>query len=74
MHDETNGEVQNTLLLAGGLALMTFGAGMILANPAIRRAALAGLTPLLPQFKDPTQLSVRGLLPDVERYMRIKAM
>ncbi len=74
MQDETNSEVRNTLLLAGGIACVAVGAGMILANPAIRRAIL-GLTPAGPAlFKDPAAIGFGGLLPDVERYMKIRAM
>ena len=74
MHDETNNDVQNTLLLAGGIALMAMGAGMILTHPALRGAVAAGLTPLLPEMKDPMSTGLAGLLPDIERYMKIKAM
>jgi hypothetical protein len=73
MHEETNSEVRNTLLMAGGIALMAFGAGLILANPAIRRTVLAGLTPLIPELKGPT-VNGLGLLPDVERYMKIRSL
>jgi len=72
MHEETNPEVRNTLLLAGGIALIAFGAGMLLANPAIRRM-VAGLTPVVPELKEPTAVGF-GLLPDVERYMKIRSM
>jgi hypothetical protein len=73
MHDENNSEVRNTLLLAGGVALIAFGAGLILANPLIRRS-IVGLTPILPALKEPTGSGLGGLLPDVERYMKIRAM
>jgi hypothetical protein len=74
MHDENELEVRNALLIAGGIALVAFGAGMILASPGIRRTVLAGLTPLLPEVKEPMALSFSGLLPDVERYMKIRSM
>ena len=74
MHDEANSEVQSTLLLAGGIALMAMGAGMLMTHPALRGAVLAGLTPLLPELKGPVNTGLAGLLPDVERYMRIKSM
>jgi hypothetical protein len=74
MHAEENSEVRDTLLIAGGLALMVFGAGMILANPGIRRTLLASLMPLLPELKGPLSNGISGVLPDVERYMKIKAM
>jgi hypothetical protein len=74
MQNETNSEVRDTLLLAGGIAFLAVGAGMILASPAIRRAIL-GLTPAGPALmKDPTAIGFAALLPDVERYMKIRAM
>jgi hypothetical protein len=74
MHDETNSEVRDTLFIAGGIALMAFGAGLILAHTGIRRSVMAGLTPLLPQPQGSIQAGLGGLLPDVERYMKIKGM
>lgn len=74
MHDDTTSDVRNTLLLAGGIAFLAVGAGMILANPAIRRAVM-GFTPTGPTLlKGPTSIGFGGLLPDVERYMKIRAM
>jgi hypothetical protein len=74
MHDVNNSEVQNTLFIAGGVALLALGAGLILANSELRRAVAAALTPLLPQMKDPVNSGLGLLLPDVERYMKLRAM
>jgi hypothetical protein len=74
MHEETNSEVRNTLLFAGGIALVAMGAGMILANPGIRRVVLASLTPVVPELKGPMAANLGGLVPDVERYMKIRGM
>ena len=43
MHDNTNSEVRDAVLLAGGFALVVFGAGLMLAHPAIRRTLLGAL-------------------------------
>ena len=55
---------KDTLYMLGGVALMVFGAGLVLSNPAIRRYM--------------SQLSVGNLasavMPDVERYFRLRAM
>ncbi len=55
---------QTTLMLFGGLALMTLGAGLILTSPIVRKY-LGGL-------------DVGNLLqaagPDFERYMKLKSM
>jgi hypothetical protein len=59
-----NGTDRDTLYLLGGLAMMVFGAGLILSSPATRR--LVGQVGL----PDLTQLA----LPDIERYMKIRSM
>ena len=59
-----NGSDKDTLYMLGGLAMMVFGAGLILTNPFVRRYT--------------SQLSAGGLLgaalPDVERYFRLRSM
>ena len=74
MNDQETAEVRNALLLAGGAAFMVFGAGLIMAHPAIRRTVLANLIPLLPHLQEPVKAGVAGVLPDVERYLRLRAM
>ncbi len=58
------GSDKDTLYMLGGVALMVFGAGLILSNPAIRRYV--------------SQFGVGNLattvLPDVERYFKLRAM
>jgi hypothetical protein len=73
MNNSDNSTTRDTLLLAGGVALMVFGAGMLLASPVIRRTVLGALTPMLPG-QDGANGTAGGLLPDVERYLRLKAM
>ncbi|WP_263352418.1 hypothetical protein [Acidicapsa acidisoli] len=55
---------KDTLYLLGGVALMVFGAGLILSNPMIRRYM--------------SQLGVGNLaqtvIPDVERYFKLRSM
>jgi hypothetical protein len=59
-----SGSDKDTLYMLGGLAMMVFGAGLILTNPFVRRYT--------------SQLSAGGLLgaalPDVERYFRLRSM
>jgi hypothetical protein len=65
--------VRDTLLLAGGAALVILGAGVLMAHPTLRRTVLGGLAPLLPGqegFNGPP----KGVLPDFERYLRLRAM
>jgi len=57
-------ESRDTLFMMGGVALMIVGAGLILSNPLVRRYL--------------GQANVGGLLtaaiPDVERYLKLRAM
>jgi hypothetical protein len=59
-----NASEKDTLYMLGGLAMVVFGAGLILTNPFVRRYT--------------AQLSPGGLLgaalPDVERYFRLRSM
>jgi hypothetical protein len=66
-------EAQDILLVAGGIALIAMGVGMLMTNPALRRSLLAGLAPMLPELTNPTAV-VNQLLPDVERYMKLRNM
>jgi hypothetical protein len=59
-------ESRDTLLMLSGVALVVFGAGLILSNPIVRR------------FMGQTGLSGLNLLqaavPDVERYLKLRSM
>jgi hypothetical protein len=59
---EANGK--DTLYMFGGVALIVFGAGLVLSNPTIRR--------YLSQFGVG---NIAGtVMPDVERYFKLRAM
>ena len=55
---------KSTLFLVGGVALVVFGAGLIISNPVVRRFT--------------SQLGVGNLaqaaMPDIERYFGLRAM
>lgn len=55
---------KETLFLAGGIALMIFGAGLVLANPFVRKFV--------------SRMGVGNLassaLPDLERYWKLRNM
>jgi hypothetical protein len=63
---ETNGAMsdRDTLFMLSGIALMVFGAGLILSNPLaqkyINKIGIGGLA--------------QGALPDLERYLKLRAM
>lgn len=55
---------KDTLVLLGGLAFMVFGAGLILSNPLIRKyLGQTGIGNL-----------ASSALPDIDRYLRLRAM
>jgi hypothetical protein len=55
---------KDTLYMLGGVALVVFGAGLILSNPFVRRyMSQIGVGNL-----------VQAAIPDVERYMKLRAM
>ena len=57
-------ETRDTLFLFGGLALVLFGAGLVITNPAVKKllggANLGGL--------------IQHAIPDFERYMKLRSM
>jgi hypothetical protein len=59
-----NGSDKDTIYMLGGVAMIVFGAGLILSNPFVRRYM--------------SQLGFGGLaqaaMPDVERYLKLRAM
>ncbi len=64
LHNGDSDESLNTLMMFGGLALVTLGAGMILSSPTVRK--------YLGGFNVGKLLQAAG--PDFERYMKLKAM
>ncbi|MGH9704509.1 MAG: hypothetical protein ACRD4K_14125 [Candidatus Acidiferrales bacterium] len=62
--DETLGTDKETLYMLGGVALVIFGAGLVLSNPTVRRyLGQMGLGNV-----------ASAALPDLERYLRLRAM
>jgi hypothetical protein len=62
----TNGTSSDreTLFMLSGIALMIFGAGLVLSNPVVQKyLGKAGVGNL-----------AQAALPDIERYMRLRAM
>ncbi len=46
----------------------------MMSHPAIRKFAISGLTRAMPDFEGPLKQGLAGLIPDVERYMKIRSM
>jgi hypothetical protein len=59
-----NGSDKETLYMLGGVAMIVFGAGLILSNPFVRRyMSQIGLGNL-----------AHAAFPDLERYLKLRAM
>ena len=64
MNGTANGSDKDTLYMLGGVALVVFGAGLILSNPFVRRyLSQIGFSGI-----------AQGATPDVERYLKLRAM
>jgi hypothetical protein len=50
--------------MLGGIALLVVGAGIVLSNPAVRRYV----------ERSPLKNVISNLIPDVERYFKLRAM
>lgn len=62
--DGANGTDKETLYMLGGVALVIFGAGLVLSNSTVRRyLGQMGLGDV-----------ASAALPDIERYFRLRAM
>ena len=63
------------LYFTGGLALMVLGAGLIASHPAIRKSLRSGLESILPDMQNRLGVStVAALVPDIQRYMKLRSM
>jgi hypothetical protein len=63
-HDGRSSNERDTLMMLGGVALVVIGAGMVLSNPAVRRYV----------EQSPLKNVLGNLIPDVERYFKLRAM
>ena len=59
-----SGSDKDTLYMLGGVALVVFGAGLVLSNPVVRR--------YMSQFGFGN--IAQAAMPDVERYLKMRAM
>jgi hypothetical protein len=74
MNEEADTEARDIVCLAGGAALIVLGAGLAMTHPMVRRNAKALISGLMPEFQEPLKAGIRGVIPDIERYMRLKGM
>lgn len=65
------------VFLVAGVAFLIAGAGLILAHPGIRQQAREALSRVLPEgMLEPSKLAggLATVVPDFERYMKIRSM
>jgi len=64
MENRNGNDLQGNICLFGGLALVIAGAGLLLSHPAVRKyLSQMGVVDL-----------VQGAVPDLQRYLNLRAM
>ena len=65
---------KDMLYLVGGFALLVAGAGLLMAHPQVRKQVRAGMDRVLPGIQDNFNLGLTTVVPDFQRYMKIRSM
>jgi hypothetical protein len=73
---ENNGSngSKDMLYIVGGLALLVAGAGLIMAHPTVRQQLKDGLGRALPGIPENLSGGLSTVVPDFQRYMKIRSM
>lgn len=73
---ENNGSngSKDMLYIVGGLALLIAGAGLIMAHPSIRQQLKSNLDRVLPGIPENLSSGLSTVVPDFQRYMKIRSM
>ncbi|HJS24814.1 MAG TPA: hypothetical protein VJ751_10710 [Pyrinomonadaceae bacterium] len=74
MENNGAGDSKDMLYLVGGLALLIAGAGLIMAHPGVRRQVRDTLDRVVPGVPDSLGSSLATVIPDFQRYMKIRSM
>lgn len=74
MANNDSDESKDMLYLVGGLAFLIAGAGLIMAHPEVRKQVRAGLDRVLPGIQDNFNMGLTNVVPDFQRYMKIRSM
>ena len=74
MANNGSDESKDMLYLVGGLAFLIAGAGLIMAHPEVRKQVRAGLDRVLPGLQDNFNIGLTNVVPDFQRYMKIRGM
>ena len=67
-------ESKDMLYLVGGLAFLIAGAGLIMAHPEVRKQMRAVVDRMLPGIQNNFDLGLTTVVPDFQRYMKIRSM
>lgn len=65
---------KDMLYLVGGLALLIAGAGLIMAHPVVRQQVKNGLDRIIPGIPDNLTGGLANIMPDFQRYMKLRSM
>ncbi|MGA9994952.1 MAG: hypothetical protein WBP93_06040 [Pyrinomonadaceae bacterium] len=73
---ENNGSngSKDMLYIVGGLALLIAGAGLIMAHPMVREQLRANLGRVLPELPQNLSGGLSTVVPDFQRYLKIRQM
>ena len=74
MANDSSDDSKDMLYLVGGLALLVAGAGLIMAHPEVRKQVRAKLDRVLPGVQDNFNLGLTTVVPDLQRYLKIRSM
>ncbi len=74
MENNESAESKDMLYLVGGIALLIAGAGLIMAHPRIREQVRTGLGRMLPDVPRNLTGGLSTVVPDFERYLKIRSM
>jgi hypothetical protein len=72
--NNSSADDRSTIYLFGGLALMVLGAGLIAANPSVRKTVSAGLAGILPELRGKLLPDLGGVGGDLQRYLKLRSM
>ena len=67
-------ESKDMLYLVGGFALLVAGAGLIMAHPEVRKQVRASVDRFLPGVQDNLNRGLANVVPDFQRYMKLRSM
>lgn len=74
MENNGAGDSKDMLYLVGGVALLIAGAGLIMAHPAVRRQVQESIGRIVPGVPGNFAGSLATVVPDFQRYMKIRSM